>query len=77
MRNYEQVTQSEPIYTPGTISEVIFVCGQERCAEYDNLYFIDDAYIVMPLIRSSLSQTMRYETVQAHTKALSIMETIR
>ena len=46
MRNYEQVTQSEPIYTPGTMSEVIFVRGQERCAEYDNLYFIDDAYIV-------------------------------
>ena len=46
MRNYEQVTQSEPIYTPGTMSAVIFVRGQERCAEYDNLYFIDDAYIV-------------------------------
>ena len=46
VRNYEQVTQSEPIYTPGTMSEVIFVRGQERCAEYDNLYFIDDAYIV-------------------------------
>ena len=46
VRNYEQVTQSERIYTPGTMSEVIFVRGQERCAEYDNLYFIDDAYIV-------------------------------
>ena len=48
MRNYEQVTQSEPIYTPGTMSEVIFERGQdlEGCAEYDNLYFIDDACIV-------------------------------
>ena len=46
MRNNEQVIQSERIYTPGTMSEVLFVRGQERCAEYDNLYFIDDAYII-------------------------------
>ena len=46
IRNNEPLTQSEPIYTPDNISEVIFVRGQQRCAEYDNLYFIDDAYIV-------------------------------
>ena len=45
-RNYEQLTQPEQIYTPDDMSEVIFVRGQQRCAEYDNLYFIDDAYIV-------------------------------
>ena len=28
------------------MSEVIFERGQEGCAEYDNLYFIDDACIV-------------------------------
>jgi hypothetical protein len=46
MRNYEQLTQSEPIYTPGNMSEIVFVRGQQRCAEYDNLYFIDATYIV-------------------------------
>ena len=46
IRNYELLSLSEPIYTPEGMSEVIFVHGQQRCAEYDNLYFIDDAYIV-------------------------------
>ncbi len=46
VRNYEQLAQSEPIYTPGNMSEIVFVRGQQRCAEYDNLYFIDASYIV-------------------------------
>ena len=36
----------EPIYDPDTASKVIYVRGQERCAERRNLYFIDDAYVL-------------------------------
>ena len=46
IRNTELVVQSEPIYNPETVSKVIHVRGQEACAEYDNLYFVDDAYVL-------------------------------
>ena len=46
IKNAELLTLSEPIYNPETVSEIIYVRGQQRCAEYDNLYFIDDAYVL-------------------------------
>ena len=46
IRNTELLTLSEAIYNPETVSKVVYVRGQQRCAEYDNLYFIDDAYVV-------------------------------
>ena len=46
IKNAELLTRSEPIYNPETVSEIIYVRGQQRCAEYDNLYFIDDAYVL-------------------------------
>ena len=36
----------EPIYSPETISEIIHVRGQARCPQNDNLYFIDDAFVL-------------------------------
>ena len=46
IRNTKLLTLSEAIYNPETVSKVVYVRGQQRCAEYDNLYFIDDAYMV-------------------------------
>ena len=39
-------TKSETIYSPATVSEIIHVRGQARCHQRDNLYFIDDAYVL-------------------------------
>ena len=39
------ITNSETIYDPETVSEVIFIRGSEQtCSESNNLYFIDDKY---------------------------------
>lgn len=45
-KNTNLLVQSETIYNPETLSEIVYVRKQERCAEYDNLYFIDDSYIL-------------------------------
>ena len=46
LRSTNLLVQQETIYNPETVSEVIYIRKQERCAEYDNLYFIDDSYIL-------------------------------
>ena len=48
VRNTEPPTKSETIYSPATVSEIIHVQGQLRCtgSQIDNLYFIDDAYVL-------------------------------
>ena len=45
-KNTNLLVQSETIYNPETVSEVVYVRKQLRCAEYDNLYFVDDDYIL-------------------------------
>ena len=45
-KNTELQIRSEPIYNPDTVSKVIYVRRQKRCAEHNNLYFIDDAYVL-------------------------------
>lgn len=46
LKNTNLLVQSETIYNPETVSEIIYVSKQQRCAEYDNLYFVDDDYIL-------------------------------
>ncbi len=45
-RNTALQTRSEKIYNPATISEVIHTHGQRKCQEHDNLYLIDDDFML-------------------------------
>ena len=46
LRDTSAVLRTETIYDPETVTEVIFVRGQESCAYRDNLYFIDDSFVL-------------------------------
>ena len=37
---------SETIYDPGSVSEILYVRGQTKCADVDNLYVIDEGYVL-------------------------------
>lgn len=46
LRNTRALTRTEPIYRSDTVSEVVFVRNQEKCSYLNNLYFIDDSYVL-------------------------------
>ena len=46
IRNLESYIESEHIFNPETVSKVLHVRGQVACAAYDNLYFVDDAFVL-------------------------------
>ena len=54
VRNTVLPTRSEEIYSPATVSEIIHVREQVRCAQKDNLYVVDDAHVLrFPTSRTS------------------------
>ena len=45
-KNSALQAKSQTIYNPVTVSEIIHIRGQLRCPEMDNLYFIDDGFVL-------------------------------
>ena len=46
LRNTRVTARTETIYNPETVSEVIYIRDQKRCSYRDNIYFIDDSYVL-------------------------------